>query len=415
MKKIEKYSMGVGDRFNHQAKAQLSAVMDAAQKGINVVPVWNKSYREHSIISSTPQSARDQADAAVKDMGWNNSYYVDADHVGLKTVDLFLESSDFFTLDVADFIGKETSGEKISNFVKRNSKYSGTLEIPGIERSFDITGEFLLEFASRYLLAAEEAGNIFRHIKEKKDVSEVIIEVSMDETETPQTPIEMFFILSALHEQQIPLQTIAPKFSGRFNKGVDYVGNTAQFKKEFENDLAVIAFAVKEFGLYDNLKLSVHSGSDKFSIYPSINNSIKKYNTGLHIKTAGTTWLEELIGLAEAGGSGLETVKEIYYKSLDKYDILTGPYATVIDIDKTALPSADTVKGWTADQYVNALRHDRFCSEFNLNFRQLLHTGYKIAADMGQKYIDALLEHEESIAANVKVNILERHLKPVFG
>ena len=74
-----------------------------------------------------------------------------------------------------------------------------------------------------------------------------------------------------------------------------------QFEKEFNDDLAVIAFAVKRYGLPENLKLSVHSGSDKFSIYGAIRRALKRHNAGLHIKTAGTTWLEELIGLAEVG------------------------------------------------------------------------------------------------------------------
>src|SRR5262249_15231440 len=137
-------------------------------------------------------------------------------------------------------------------------------------------------------------------------------EVSMDETDAPQTPPELLIILAAFADEGIPAQTIAPKFTGRFNKGVDYVGNVAQFEKEFSEDLAVIALAVKNYGLPANLKLSVHSGSDKFSIYPAIRRGIGKFNAGLHIKTAGTTWLEEIIGLAEAGGSGLTLAKEIY-------------------------------------------------------------------------------------------------------
>ena len=110
----------------------------------------------------------------------------------------------------------------------------------------------------------------------------------------------------------IPVQTIAPKFTGRFNKGVDYVGDLTQFEKEFDEDLSVIAFAIREFRLADTLKLSVHSGSDKFSIYSIINRLIKKHDSGLHVKTAGTTWLEEVIGLAESGGEGLALVKEVY-------------------------------------------------------------------------------------------------------
>src|SRR3989449_9468356 len=108
----------------------------------------------------------------------------------------------------------------------------------------------------------------------------------MDETDAPQTPVELLFILAAMGREKIPLQTIAPKFTGRFNKGVDYVGDLVQFEKEFSEDLAVIAFAIKQYGLPANLKLSVHSGSDKFSIYALIRRAIAKHGAGLHIKTA---------------------------------------------------------------------------------------------------------------------------------
>ena len=180
----------------------------------------------------------------------------------------------------------------------------------------------------------QEAGKIYRHIAKAKGAANFITEVSMDETDSPQTPPELLIILAAMADEKIPLQTIAPKFTGRFNKGVDYVGDVAQFEREFNEDLAVIAFAVKKYGLPDNLKLSVHSGSDKFSIYAPIRRALKKFNAGLHLKTAGTTWLEELIGLAEAGGDGLALAKEIYADALDHVDELCAPYATVIDIDR---------------------------------------------------------------------------------
>src|ERR1700693_5826705 len=152
----------------------------------------------------------------------------------------------------------------------------------------------------------------------------------MDETDSPQTPPELLVILAALADEGIPVQTIAPKFTGRFNKGVDYVGDLAQFEKEFPQDLALIAFAVQRYGLPQNLKLSVHSGSDKFSIYAPIRRSLARFGAGLHIKTAGTNWLEEVIGLAEAGGDGLALAKEIYVKALGKLDALCAPYAAVI-------------------------------------------------------------------------------------
>src|SRR5438874_1926594 len=188
----------------------------------------------------------------------------------------------------------------------------------------------LAAFVRKYLYAAIEAGKIYRHIETAKGKDRFITEVSMDETDQPQTPIELLFVLAAIAQQKVPIQTIAPKFTGRFNKGVDYVGDLKQFEKEFEQDLAVIAFAVKQFGLPANLKLSVHSGSDKFSIYAPIRRAVAKFNAGVHIKTAGTTWLEELIGLAEADGEGLKVAKEIYAEALDHREELCAPYSAVI-------------------------------------------------------------------------------------
>ena len=302
--KIEKFSFGMGDRFCHQGRAQLSAVQLAKEAGVDIAPVWNKSDREHVIVGTEPQSLRDEADAAVTALGWQGSYYVDADHINLKTVDRFLHCSDFFTLDVGDDIGEIADAEDIVAFVDKHSRFIGTLEIPGAG-AYEVTSATLESAAVTYLKAVKTAGRVYRHIVDNRG-PDFIPEVSMDETMNPQTPLEMFFILAMIADEGIPAQTIAPKFTGRFNKGVDYVGDIKQFEKEFNDDLAAIALAVKEFGLPDNLKMSVHSGSDKFSIYGPIAKALKRTGAGIHIKTAGTTWLEELIGLALAGGDGLE-------------------------------------------------------------------------------------------------------------
>ena len=238
----------------------------------------------------------------------------------------------------------------------------------------------------------------------------------MDETEGPQTPPELLVILAAIADEGIPIQTIAPKFTGRFNKGVDYVGDVAQFEKEFQADLAVIDFAIRQYGLPPTLKLSIHSGSDKFSIYGPIRRGLEQFGAGLHLKTAGTTWLEELIGLAEGNGDGggLVIAKEIYAGALGQMDELCAPYASVIDIDRRKLPTAETVKGWSSERFASALRHDQQNKAFNPNLRQLLHVGYKVAAKMGRRYLDALEACESSVSRNVTENLYERHLKPIF-
>lgn len=412
--RITKNTFGVGDRFAHQAKPQLRACMLAAEKGVEVNPTWNKSHREHLTVGSQPPSVREAADAAVRELGWDKPYYVDADHINLDTVDGYVETADFFTLDVAYAIGKPAEQTAIDALIDRHPELIGRIEIDGIEEPFETTRESVAAVAAQFLFAVQEAGRIHRHIESAKGVGNFITEVSMDETDSPQTPPELLIILAAIADEGIPIQTIAPKFTGRFNKGVDYVGDIEQFSKEFPNDLAVIDYAVKRYGLPDTLKLSVHSGSDKFSIYAPIRDSIKKFGAGVHVKTAGTNWLEELIGLAEAGGDGLLLAKDVYAEAHAASDALCAPYAAVIDIDVAKLPSPAEVRTWTSEQYTSALRHDQSNPDFNLNLRQLLHVGYKIAAKMGDRYLNMLGECEESISKNVTENLYDRHIKPLF-
>lgn len=410
-----KYSFGIGDRFSHQGAAQLEALMRATTElGINITPVWNKSNREHKIVHSEPADTRAEADAAVKAMNYNGPYFVDADHINLNTVDRFIEHSDFFTLDVADYIGRAASEPDIEGFVEAHRSFCGELQIPGIIQKFIITENYLREFSSRYLFAIGEAAAIYRHIASVKGDGYFVTEVSMDEVDQPQQPLDLLFILKGLADLKVPVQTIAPKFTGRFNKGVDYEGDPARFGKEFEEDILVIKYAVREFGLPAGLKLSVHSGSDKFSIYPVIGNLIRKHDCGLHLKTAGTTWLEEVIGLALSGGRGLEIAKLIYRRAYERREELCGPYATVIDIKPELLPYPDTVDTWDSLKYASTLRHVPGDPDYNPGFRQLIHVGYKVASEMGSEYIGALAANAPIISTCVWENIYRRHIVRLF-
>lgn len=413
--KLGKYSIGVGDRFTYQGKAQLRAIMKANETGLDITPVWNKSNREHIYVGTVPADTRKEADEAVKALNHTGAYFVDADHINLTTVSKYVEVSDFFTLDVASFIGKESSKEEVDAFVSSCEKYLGELHIPGMEKPLHITKELLNEVAGKFLAATQHASEIYAYLKKEKGEGNFITEVSMDEVETPQNPVEMLFILKMLANKGVPAQTIAPKFTGRFNKGVDYVGDLAQFAKEFEEDVLVLDFAVKEFGLPEELKLSVHSGSDKFSIYPIMAEVIAKYDKGLHLKTAGTTWLEEVIGLAVAGGEGLELAKKIYENSYNRQEELCAPYADVIDIDGTKLPTVEEVKGWSSEKYANTLRHIPGHADYNSNFRQLIHVAYKVAAEMGKEYTDLLEKYADVVGSCVEENIYDRHLKRLFA
>ena len=378
--RIGKYSFGVGDRFAHEGINQLKALIEAEQKfGVHFVPVWNKSNREHQIIGTEPADTRAEADAAVKALDYQGQYFVDADHINLNNVDRFIDASDFFTIDVADYIGK-----------------TGSIQ-------------------ERFLPAIREAGKIYRHIARKKGADRFVTEVSMDEVDIAQSPEELRFILQELAREEIPVQTIAPKFTGRFNKGVDYRGDLELFEQEFEQDLLVIDEAVKAYGLPDNLKLSIHSGSDKFSIYPVMGRLIRKYDKGIHIKTAGTTWLEEIIGLAVADPQALMLAKRIYAGALERMEELTVPYATVIDVDVDALPSAQEVGTWDADTFARTLRHNPSDPLYNPSFRQLIHVSYKIAAELADEFLPALEKHTDVIGREITENLCERHIRRLFA
>lgn len=411
---LGKFSFGMGDRFGQQGRAQLRACVLATELGAHFVPVWNKSNREHSFIGTEPSSLRAEADAAVQALGWKSPYHVDADHIRLETVDRFIAPSDFFTIDVADSIGKPAAAADVKAFVDHHPELIGTVSIPHIDQPFAISRAEVERVANKFLLAVQDAGKIYQHIVRAKGAEHFITEVSMDETDSPQTPPELLIILAAIADQKIPLQTIAPKFTGRFNKGVDYVGDVKQFEKEFNEDLAVIAYAIQKYGLPASLKLSVHSGSDKFSIYEPMRRALKKFDAGVHIKTAGTTWLEEIIGLAEAGGDGLEIAKEIYAYAREHVDEFCAPYASVIDINPAQLPTAAVVNAWSSEQFVSALRHDRKNPGYNPSFRQLLHVSFKVAAKKGDRYLMALKKHEAVVARNVTDNLFERHMKPLL-
>jgi len=395
----------MGDRFAQQGRAQLTACLRALEMGVAVTPVWNKSHREHTIVGSRPEDVRREADSAVAALGWRGAYFVDADHIRLETVDAFLEASDFFTIDVAESIGRPAAAAALDGFCSDVGDCGG---------AFGLTRESVRRIAEKYLAAVEEAARIYRRVEAAKGRGAFLTEVSMDETDAPQTPDELLVILAALAREKVPVDTIAPKFTGRFNKGVDYAGDVAQFEREFESDIAAIRMAVERYGLPAHLKLSVHSGSDKFSIYPAIRRVLERTQAGLHLKTAGTTWLEELIGLAEAGGAGLALAKEVYAGAFEHREELCAPYAAVIDIDTSKLPAPEEVARWDGQRFAAALRHDPACPEFNADLRQLLHVGYKIAAQMGPRYLEQVRACEETVARNVTRNLLERHIRPLW-
>ena len=414
MKTLPRYTFGMGDRFGRQGKPQLQSVMDARTKGIGVAPVWNKSHREHTLTGTKPPSLRGEADVAVQELSYAGPYFVDADHINLHTVDGFLDCSDFFTLDVAEELGKPPLSADVTQRYLASILELGSLSVEGLAAPIVFSEESATKLVHNYGGAVAAAKVLFDKIAEAKDADSFAVEVSMDETETPQGPQELLGILRLLALEGVPVQTIAPKFTGRFNKGVDYVGDLEQFRKEFNDDLIVLRHAVESFDLPKTLKLSVHSGSDKFSLYPIIKELVAKHEAGLHLKTAGTTWLEEVIGLAEAGGDALAFVKQLYTDALEKMEALTAPYETVLDIDPTALPSAEQASDWTSEQLVAMVAHDQGNPQFNPSLRQFFHVAFKLAAEAGDLYLGLLDQHAEIVNRRVYDNLLRNHIEKIF-
>ena len=410
--KLPRFTFGVGDRFGHQGKAQLLAMRRAHEHGVMVSPVWNKSNREHTLVGTEPGSLRAEADQAVAALGWKDPYFVDADHINLKTVDRFLEASDFFTIDVADSIGKTPDPDAVEKLV---SAHAGEpLDYPGLSEPILRGPGEVKEAAAKFLAAMQEAADVYRHIEARKPEGSFIVEVSTDEASTPQTPAELYLILAMLADEGVPVATIAPKFTGQFNKGVDYEGIIADFTREFEDDLIVLKHAGKALGLPEGLKLSVHSGSDKFSIYPVINRLVKKHGAGLHLKTAGTTWLEEIAAIARSGEEGRLLAAGIYAGALTRYDEVTAPYATVLHIERSRLPPSGEVASWDGARLARAIVHDQSCPDFDPNVRQLFHVAFKLAAEAGPGFTDLLGRHAGAVGDAVTENLWERHIRPLF-
>ena len=411
--RLEPYSLGIGDRFGREGRAQLRAFQAAGQRGVRITPVWNKSNREHLLIGTSPADTRRSAETAVRLAGWTDPFFVDADHVALATVDRFIEVCDFFTIDVADLIGQPPPPDAAAGLVRMLEGLIGRLDVPGLDSQLIVDEALVADVAGKYLSAVIEAGRVYARIAERKG-RDLILEVSFDEAASPQTPAELFLILAALGRLGLPVRTIAPKFSGAFLKGVDYVGDVGRFGREFEADLAVVGYAGAVLGLPEDLKLSVHSGSDKFSLYPVMRRALLERNAGLHLKTAGTTWLEEVIGLAAAGGDGLKLAKDIAGQALARLGELARPYLSVLAIDPLKLPSTGEVASWDAPTFVEALDHDPGCPGFNPDLRQVVHISFKIAAEMGDRFFRALDDHRGPIEDHVTMNLLRRHIGPLF-
>ena len=376
-------SFGFGDRLGLATPGHIAAVT-----GTKLAPIFaQQSVRENARTGRTPQQVLDDARRAVENAGWNAAWGADADH--LKTVDdlpPFVEAGyTFYTVDPGAHVDNSADNDAVPVLQAKIKGRADWDEIGSLYLNKDtLTGlpafevESLLRAAVKYGQAIAHTVTLYRRLCELNDTFD--FEVSVDETEAPTTPLEHYFIASELKRQGVRFSSLAPRFVGRFEKGVDYIGDLAVLDAELAKHAAVTA----HFGTY---KLSLHSGSDKFSVYPLIK---KHWGDKIHIKTAGTSYLEALRTLAAA-----EPVLfgQIWRLALERYPSDRATYHVSAQAEK--VPSGMDGPALLDDFHAREILHVTFGSALG---------------QFGPTIKAALCKHRDAYEANIRKHF-QRHLK----
>lgn len=397
-----KTSAGMGDRLGIATPGHVRAVREAQGK---IAPVFaQQSIREMTRTRRSPQQVMDDATWGIFEEGWQGGVGADADH--LKTtqdIDTCLKAGfTLFTIDPGDYVDNRDHGEDLAVLREKADKLPAQLH-EGInrelEKEFDLEGfrvkldePTLLKAMLKYGNAIAHVVRMSKHLQDSAGNHPFEIEVSMDETELPTTPGEHIYIASELHRLEVNWVSFAPRFVGRFEKGVDYIGDL----KEFEKNVAVHAAIARQLGPY---KLSLHSGSDKFSIYSIF---MEKTRGLAHLKTAGTSYLEALRTIA---GLDVELLKEIYIFAREHFESDKHSYLSSAQVSRAPVPG--DVSDWHAllDQF---------------DAREILHMTYgSVLTEKNEGkepkfsgHVMSILEkHREAYFCNL-VRHFKRHLSP---
>ena len=398
-------SAGLGDRLGLATPGHVRAVR--AMQG-KIAPIFaQQSIREMARTERTPQQVMDDATWGIFAEGWRDGFGADADH--LKTpedIDACLAAGyTFFTIDPGAYVNnlaetaslselRELAAQLPADIQPRLSDLSGKIfDIEGLRLSFNEAR--LLKSAVKYGAAIAHVAGMFRHLSQAADTRPFELEVSVDETDQPTSHIEHIYIASELKRLGVKWISLAPRYVGRFEKGVDYIGDLAAFEADFAGHAAI----ARHFGPY---KLSLHSGSDKFSIY----SIAARLSDGLvHLKTAGTSYLEALKTIA---GVDEDLVREIYQFARERYEIDRASYHVSAELGRAPLPEA--VSDW-------AELIDQF------DAREILHVTFgSVSTDktgggewrFRKRILDLLRSHPEAYAANLESHFI-RHLTPFIS
>jgi hypothetical protein len=374
-------SFGFGDRLGLAAPGHIAAV-----RGTKFAPIFaQQSVRENTRTGRTPQQVMDDAKRAVEAAKWDLPWGADADH--LKTMDdipPFIQAGyTFFTVDPGEHVDNAADTASVS-VLKQKVAALNWDELPAMylngssEQAWGrFEAESLMRATVKYGKAIQHAVTMFKRLSEMKDAFD--FEVSVDETDSPTTPLEHFYIANELTRKGVKFTSLAPRFIGRFEKGVDYIGDLNVLDAELAKHAAVTA----HFGTY---KLSLHSGSDKFSVYPLI---AKHWGERIHVKTAGTSYLEALRALAVTEPILFE---RIWTLGLERYPTDRATYHVSAEVEKVPAGIA-----------LPALLD-------NFHAREILHVTFgSVLMQFGSEIKSALVKHADVYDANLQKHF-RRHL-----
>jgi hypothetical protein len=397
-----KTSAGMGDRLGLATPGYIHAIRKMDGK---IAPIFaQQSIRENTRTGRTPQEVIDDATWGVFQEGWREGYGADADH--LKTtddIDVCLQAGyTFFTIDPGSYVDNRAETSDMSQLkelakdlpvelgIEQSGLFNQTITVEHRQISFDELT--LLKAMVKYGKAIWHVHNMYEHLKIKAGEKPFELEVSVDETDNPTSHAEHIYIVSELKRLNVKWVSLAPRFVGDFEKGVDYIGDL----KTFEEDIKGHAAIARVFGPY---KISLHSGSDKFSIYKIAAKATKGL---VHLKTAGTSYLEALRTIAE-----LDTAffQEIYEYCLEHYEADKASYHVSAQLSRAPKPTE--VENWTAllDQFdAREILHVTFGSVL----KEKTSNGNYVFFD---RIIDLLKKNPDLYALNLEKHFL-RHLIP---
>src|SRR5215203_251041 len=375
-------SFGFGDRLGLATPGHIAAV-----KGTKFAPIFaQQSVRENTRTGRTPQQVMDDANRAVDSAKWDSAWGADADH--LKTVDDIPQFVDagytFFTIDPGEHVDNTADSDPLDVLKRKAASFINWDHISMLyldQNSEQVSGNFeavsLQRAMVKYDHAIQHAASMFRRLSELTDAFD--FEVSVDETDSPTTALEHFFIANELTRLGVRFTSLAPRFIGRFEKGVDYIGDLNVLDTELAKHAAVTA----HFGTY---KLSLHSGSDKFSVYPLV---AKYWGERIHVKTAGTSYLEALRVLSKFSP---DLFLKIYELGCERYETDKKTYHVSAELNK--LPDIDDLPLLLEDFHAREVLHVTFGSAL---------------AQYGTDLKAALVKHDDAYFDTLKVHF-DKHL-----